>query len=76
MITNSATFAMLQVAMQNAETNVVKKIHVIGDVIMRFNDRDPALDFGGTWERTAKGRFPLGSDVENSGGNTRLKQTA
>lgn len=57
MITNIVTPAMLQVAMQNT----IKKYHAVGDVIMRWNERDPALDYGGNWERTAQGRFPLGT---------------
>ena len=73
MITNSVTLAMLKAAMQNAENNAVKRSHAVGDVIMRFNNISPAQDFGGTWQRTAHGRFPLGSDVENAGGgSTRL----
>lgn len=64
MIQNLVTSKMLQIAMSNE----VKKAHAVGEVIMLANETDPAQAFGGTWERTAKGRFPLGSDVENAGG--------
>lgn len=67
MITNNVTLAMLQAALQNAEAIAVKKSHAVGDVIMRFNNNNPALDFGGTWERTAQGRFPLGASSTGGG---------
>lgn len=63
MVTNTVTVEMLQQAiemLQQAIANSEKKRYRVGDVLMRFNDVSPARDYGGTWEKTAQGRFPIG----------------
>lgn len=57
MITNQVTTAMLNTAAKNA----TKAAHAVGEVVMFANETDPAEKYGGTWERTAQGRFPIGT---------------
>ena len=51
--------------------NYWKKIYPIGSIIETEDlDFDPNVEFGGTWERTLKGKFPVGYDPNDTDFNT------
>ena len=53
--------------LQNQIDNYWKKIYPIGSVIETANlEFDPNVEFGGTWERTLKGKFPVGYDPDDN----------
>lgn len=52
---------------QNTINNYWKKIYPIGAIIETENlNFDPNTEFGGTWERTLKGKFPVGYDPNDT----------
>lgn len=48
-------------------------IYQVGDIIMRANDRNPSLDFGGTWVLWGAGRVPVCVDTTDTDFNTSEK---
>ena len=52
---------------QDTINNYWKKIYPIGSIIETEDlDFDPNVEFGGTWERTLKGKFPVGYDPDDN----------
>ena len=52
---------------QDTINNYWKKIYPIGSIIETEDlNFDPNVEFGGTWERTLKGKFPVGYDPNDT----------
>ena len=52
----------------------IEGLYQIGDIFLSFNDRNPSLKFGGTWELVAKGKTLVGVDTSDTNFNT-VKKT-
>ncbi len=45
------------------KSHIKINIYRVGDIILSTNNRNPGLDYGGTWELWGAGRVPVGIDL-------------